>query len=323
MLFCNANILDKNNPLSFEHWTKSKIITVRDIWNIEQNKWKSGELIYNKLNKKTNWMVEFVRIKKAIPEKWKNCLNNINDRNLTVTSHIQNKQKVIITHNIIEVNNRIIDPNKFRTKDIYCHCLYPIKKPTCIDTWETLLLQEIAWDEICQIFNNSIQRNKQKDYHWKVVHRAIYSESRLSRMGKSNGICKLCNNLEENTCHLLYYCEKINPVWAVIEERVNNIINTEVNIDISTVILGMSARELGISQYIVNLFIYEAKWQIWKNRNAVKYGKEACITVDKLCANIRNGCKTVVKLFQGSNGRKKLKLKLEPFFSKMFTIDSE
>ena len=90
---------------------------------------------------------------------------------------------------------------------------------------------------------------------------------------------------------MLYYCERINPVWTVIKETVNNIINFEVNIDISMVVLGMSAREFGISQYIVNLFINEAKWQICKNRNAVKYGKKACITVDKLCATISNGCR--------------------------------
>ena len=55
-------------------------------------------------------------------------------------------------------------------------------------------------------------------------------------------------------------------------------------------------------------------------RNTGKFQKEACITEVELCANISNGCKTAVKLFHGCNGRTKLKLKLEPFFSKVFTM---
>ena len=59
-------------------------------------------------------------------------------------------------------------------------------------------------------------------------------------------------------------------MWAIIEETVNNVIDIEVSIDLSTVIFGMGVKELGLSQYIVNLFIYEAKRQVWKNRNSVR-----------------------------------------------------
>ena len=59
------------------------------------------------------------------------------------------------------------------------------------------------------------QNSKCIDFHWKIIQRAIYSESRLQKMKRSDGKCILCKNEIETICHLLFECDKIAPLWKI------------------------------------------------------------------------------------------------------------
>ena len=40
--------------------------------------------------------------------------------------------------------------------------------------------------------NAEIFERKSSNFHYKMLHRSVYSEVRLKKMNKSNGICKVC-----------------------------------------------------------------------------------------------------------------------------------
>ena len=53
---------------------------------------------------------------------------------------------------------------------------------------------------------------KSFDFHFKYNHRAVYTESRLKQMGRSDGNCKLCKTKTEDLCHLLFECIHIKNI---------------------------------------------------------------------------------------------------------------
>ena len=158
--------------------------------------------------------------------------------------------------------------------------IYLLNKPNSIKAWENILdchICELSWHEICINLNNPLQVNKISDFNWKCVHRSIYSELRLEKMRRSNGICKLCNVKTESLCHLLYFCDHVYPIWNATENKLHEMFNINVNINEKMVIFGTTPDKYNENVYIyniINCFISEVKWQIWKNRNNVKYGKK-------------------------------------------------
>ena len=60
--------------LFYSNWAKSGIKTINDIWDNTENNWLPSKDILVKLTNKSNWMVEWLCIKKAIPQVWKQIL---------------------------------------------------------------------------------------------------------------------------------------------------------------------------------------------------------------------------------------------------------
>ena len=83
-------------------------------------------------------------------------------------------------------------------------CAYPADKPTCIDSWSRVFQQNLTTHDIFSDFFHPIYNRKSVDFHWKTLHRTIFTESKLKSMKKSNGICKICNSYDETINHLLF-----------------------------------------------------------------------------------------------------------------------
>lgn len=222
-----------------------------------------------------------------------------------------NPQKLKIKGLTIKQNDSDIDYKKLQTKSIYYHCLYPTSKPNCIETWEHEF-GECNWKKIWKIVNNPISHNKKKQLHWKSVHRAIYSETRLERMGKSNGVCTLCKIQDENILHLFVTCTKIKHVWSQIGLWLSDLVNEPIVLNDQVKCFGMWKEELKEVNHIINLVIIETKWRIWKNRNSVKYGNEKCEELEKLINDIKIGTKEDIRNFALSKLHKRIKTKLNP-----------
>lgn len=75
-LFGNDNIKINRKPLLFPSFSKSNIKTINDIYDINKKQFKDTQYIYNSLKDKRNWISEYCRIKKAIPENFLIILKN-------------------------------------------------------------------------------------------------------------------------------------------------------------------------------------------------------------------------------------------------------
>ena len=54
--------------------------------------------------------------------------------------------------------------------------------------------------------------NKEKQLHWKIIHNAIFTEYKLSLMGKSDGKYHFCKIETEYLTHLFYECRVTKDV---------------------------------------------------------------------------------------------------------------
>ena len=166
-------------------------ILVKNLWNCEKNKWiPCNSPTFDGLRVNHNWKEEYAKIKRSIPQKWMKILKKQDKE--TLNSKVLKYNKVItIKHNEIKVNGKVPMDKTIKSKDLYYHILYPQKQPTCFATWSDIFEKDISlitWKTIFERKELSLQDRKRIDFNWKVIHRAIYTENRLQRMGKSNGI---------------------------------------------------------------------------------------------------------------------------------------
>ena len=191
-------------------------------------------------------------------------------------------------------NGKTIELKNLLSRDIYYHIFYPQKPPSCIEKWNNIFNKKLEWQSIFRkIFVHKLVDRKRIDFHWKVIHRAIYTEHRLQKMGQSNGLCKICNQNDETLCHLIFDCSHAKNVWKNIEVYIMNKCGRTINLTKEVVLFGISVndKELDI---IINLLIYETKWQIWKNRNCVKYGNKIALSYRQIFQNVLNEIKLMI-----------------------------
>ena len=307
-LFGNHNVKHSGKPLFFHHWSKVGLQKISDIWNNVENKWISSYDILRRLEDKRNWMAEYTKIKNGIPKQW---INKLQDNVLEIEedSNLQNPRKLKLTEDQILLNESEVELKKLKTKDIYFHCLYPLKNPKFIEAWERKLQIDIDWKKIFKILMSSIQGNKQKQLHWKIIHRAVYSETKLQSMGKSNGICKLCNQVFESITHIFYDCCKIKNIWKEVDSLILEHTGVDTSLDLCNILFGIFEPEIKDKNHIINTIILETKWQLWKNRNNVKFGKKNCLDVQHILDKVNFEFRKQIKYFLTSQKGRKFKQK--------------
>jgi hypothetical protein len=154
-------------------------------------------------------------------------------------------------------------------------------------------------------------------FYWKVLHRSIFTETRLLRMRKSDGICKLCNLDPETIIHLLYSCTKIHRTWYYIEQEISKITNTNVLLNERDIIFGLDKNENPKHVYCIgNFIILQCKWIIWKHRNEVKYSKLVVRDCVSLFKQTMLACKLNTTLLLLSQKSTKLDIKCRGILEK-------
>ena len=301
-IFGNINFTIGNNTklerkterpsLFFSHWAKSGLKKVKDIWDLETNNWVTGPFIFGKLCRKNNWLAEFNIIKRAINPIWFKCLQSKNSTFFRTNDDniISDETEIVVTSDYIKKGGTPVNLSKLKFKDIYFKCLYPSTKPTSCSTWEQLFLEKIEWEEIFKEIENMLQTSKRLNFHWKTIHRAIYTESRLQKMKQSDGVCKLCNSDTETIIHLIFECKLVNDLWKKVEALVQNIFNLNIKFTEKDVLFGMYFNDATVKS-LINFLLLETKWQIWKHRNEIKYGNKEIKKVENLFNYLKRSIK--------------------------------
>ena len=298
-IFGNSKIRYKRKALFLSNFSKSGLITVKDIWDQNSKIFVNSTEIFNRLRDKRNWIAEYSRIKASFSLELLLMLksDNINQENT--------KSYPFTVKNTCEFikNDNILENKKLLLKDIqYFFAIENI--PICQQKWEIYFGVELPWEEIWGRRFKNLANRKSKQLQWKVIHRIIYTEERLQKMNKSpNGGCHFCKD-PENLMHLFVNCKLVDSVWTEIFQKINefyeqNEIKT-ISKSENSIILGISHRDDQINA-IVNTILTTTKWMIWKERNVAKYQKKK-ITKLKIINLIKSEISFIFSLAKSKTG---------------------
>ena len=102
-------------------------------------------------------------------------------------------------------------------KDIYVCIL--AKADSQINIWENKWAlemengQDINWEQVWISVHNKMLNYKMQSSIWEMIHRNYICGYILKQMNRSDGLCKLCNNLEQNRTHVFMSCEVIDRLY--------------------------------------------------------------------------------------------------------------
>ena len=317
-IFGNKNIVFKNNPIFYFHWTRSQISTIRDIWDDNMNDWKEGNVIFNQLNVKRNWISEYNKIKSCIPQNWKQILRDAHDGERQ--AKLTNPRELFLSPQFIMINEEEVDFQKLKQKDLFLACLYPTEHPKCIGVWNQIMDDELNINDVFLKMNVNLLNRKCADLHWKLLHGAVFSKKRLQAMHKSDGVCKVCKTNDETLIHLFYECNSANVCWTSVENLMFIVIGKPVLLDLKAVIFGIPRDHDVLDKHEIdccNLFVTYAKWTLWKHRNNVRYNNSPTINGHDLCNQMVNECKKHVHLLKLSKHYYKIKDKTKTLLGKI------
>ena len=102
----------------------------------------------------------------------------------------------------------------------------------------------------------------------------------------------LCKNEIATNCHLLFKCDKIAPLWKMIYNFIHSICHLDIFCNEDEILFGVAMEENKPVEIIVNFILLETgKWNVWNNRNNVRYGDSLCLACDILLDNITKSCR--------------------------------
>ena len=79
--------------------------------------------------------------------------------------------------------------NYFPLKLIKKQLIDETHKPKCESKWEAIFNQTFDWKSIWESISETLCSTKEKQFQWKIVHNAIFTEHKLQLMNFSNGLC--------------------------------------------------------------------------------------------------------------------------------------
>ena len=196
--------------------------------------------------------------------------------------------------------------------------MYPAAKPSCLAAWEHHFGIELQIQDI-KIVNHLLYDRKSFNFHWKCIHRDVFTESRLKKMKKSNGKCTVCTIDNENIPHLLYECPIIKPIWTKIEQLMYNLTGENVNINVQSILFSSMRTQQKCSNIFFNFLVYAAKWRIWKHRNNIKYGQARVKSSNDIFLDIVMDYKNQAEIVMNSCNFNKIGCKLQAYLRNIIT----
>ena len=216
LIWGNKFILTKGKTLFYRNWYKSNIKFVDDLIN-QNGSLKSGEEIFHQLkgSDRTNWLIEFKTILKALPVSWKQVLNNID-----MAVRIKKELKPFIS-----VGNKLIFEVPDKAKTFYEFLISNLKeKPYIENYWDKIFPDNYSWREI---WKNRIQLQENKkiaEFHFKLLHRILPSQENLNKWRLSNSDrCRFGCNEKGSYYHMFITCQRIRQLISKLETILKSI----------------------------------------------------------------------------------------------------
>ena len=195
-LFGNKYIKFRSSPIFISSFGKSNVKTVNQIWITETKTFHEPAVIRDRLLDKTGWKAKYNRIITSFSTDIIDILKcpnipNVNAKRITIDNELN-----------IYFDNNLIKPQNFRLKLIQDILMDVNFERKFILKWETVFDQTFRWK---QIWNSTLElplSNTEKQFQWKVIHNAIFTEHKLFLMNMSTGLCHFCQTNTETIKHL-------------------------------------------------------------------------------------------------------------------------
>ena len=264
----NNQILHKSNPLWLEQFTKSGVILIKHIWDQDTSNFVDENVILQRLTDKRNAIKNYRLIKSCIQDGWINNLQTgINLEQLSNTKEHNKMQKCLYLNLGKDIKISVKQIQNILKIDTAL-------KPKYMTKWESIFNVNINWKKLWLSSLETPLTNTEKQLHWKIVHNAVFTEYKLSLMGKSEGKCHFCKNETEYLTHLFYDCRVIKEVFKNLESKINRILQSEGYqqhvFNLQTAVLGVLEKDDCVRIFL-NTILHIFKWEIWKIRNLIKY----------------------------------------------------
>ena len=302
-LFGNNSICVRNTPLFYDNFCKSNIKTVNDVWNKNTQTFYDEIYIKNRLEDKTNWRQRYIKIKNNIPDSWVNILKE------TCTLE-PSPVYISINQNLqILLNGKYVEPEKLKIRILHNFLLDDTYIPKCQTKWNTLFNKEFDWKRLWHTSLEIPCSNKEKQFHWKILHNAIFTEHRLQLMNLSNGVCHFCRSETEDVKHLFALCSVSKEITRRLKNKMNNIINTHFDCSIllqSHDIITGYLNKNKIIRIFVNFVLHVFKWEIWKIRNLRKH-ENKLFTQDQVFVTIAQKIANAARFIELTNAEPKFR----------------
>ena len=123
-------------------------------------------------------------------------------------------------------------------------------------------------------FNSKILPKKCKDFNIKLFHGWLSTESKLSRMNFSDGICKCCKREKENAEHLLMKCQYRSQIWKLLQTALRKAFGNDFKISRTEASAGLFKHINSFETQIINMCIGITRLHLWKTRLSIREDNE-------------------------------------------------
>ena len=206
--------------LLYKNWIDDNMLYVNDIIS------PAGEIdttwILEKLHVKQNWISEIYKLKRAIPETWKNILKGRESRKSIVNTNIglflydQNNNKTfnLPLENLLQ--NRHIS-SFLRNRNV----IRPIMEKYWVEHLNLPPHSEF-WDPVYKSLLTDLQSNKLKEYRFKLINAILPCKQLLFKWKLTdNSLCEICK-ITENYNHLFIECPAVNMRFLVLKNAASH-----------------------------------------------------------------------------------------------------
>ena len=265
IIWCNHKYTFNGKPLSFGHWSKSGILKPSQLYtenNLERKP------LFDQLRYKAGFIFEFETIKSVFPTH--QIESEYDDR------AIENDGK----QDILEYKVQLPGGLQKSLKDLTSKEIYEIflhdKNPSILSKtyWEQVAFPgyHFNWESWFHYnFENKLTPRKCKDQAFKIFHSLLSTESRLKRMGYSNGACSICGEYE-NIFHLIWTCSYKIKIWKLMEQLIKTSLLPTFTLNKLEAICGYFVLELNDDEVsIINMLLSMVRYHIWLARNSTRY----------------------------------------------------
>ena len=204
---------------------KRGLICCKDLLNSEM-KIMSWDELNEKFPTAVNWL-EYETLLRAIPQKWKNIINN----------HELDEEQYEHKFNLLKKSTKI-------TSKVYRELTFnPNQLWDTINAWNAHLAEEISKKQLKKSFMDCKAvtiSTKLRDFQFRLLHKRLPTNRELYRWRvKSSSICNFCE-YEDSIIHTLYECKHVKDVWYELPSILRELTDTpqtEITINFQTILL--------------------------------------------------------------------------------------